>query len=310
MNIENDVSAAVRRAAKPKMKGLLARQQARTAFRFLAPTFVIMACVALYPLGRTVYISFTDNNFFAETSAWVGLDNYIYLFQDRQWLLALWNTSYFAVISVALQLALGIGFAMILNANFPGRRFARAVNLIPLVIALTVASQLWKWMYHDIFGVVNDICLRLGLIGQNVAWLNNPGTALWAIIIMSTWKFVPFVTILILAALQGIPAELYEAASIDGAGSLQKFKNVTLPMLKSSIMVVLVFRMLDALRVFDIIYVMTGNNDSTITISMSARQQMIDFGLLGFGSAASVAIFLFILAGTMLYMRLLKMEMH
>lgn len=310
MHSENDLSAAVRRANKPKRRGMLAQRQARTAFRFLAPTFLIMACVALYPLGRTVYISFTDTSFFEETSAWVGLDNYLYLFQDRQWLLALWNTSYFAVISVFLQLALGIGFALILNANFPGRRFARAVNLIPLVIALTVASQLWKWMYHDVFGVVNDICARLGLIDQNVAWLNNPATALWAIIIMSTWKFVPFVTILILAALQSIPAELYEAASIDGAGSLQKFRNVTLPMLKSSIMVVLVFRMLDALRVFDIIYVMTGNNDSTITISMYARQQMIDFGLLGFGSAASVAIFAFILAGTMLYMRLLKMEMH
>jgi trehalose/maltose transport system permease protein len=310
MNIDNDVSAVVRRKAKPKVKGMLARQQARTAFRFLAPTFIIMACVALYPLGRTIYISFTETNFFDETSVWVGFDNYIYLFQDRQWLLALWNTSYFAVISVLLQLALGIGFAMILNVNFPGRRFARAVNLIPLVIALTVASQLWKWMYHDIFGVVNDICLRLGLIEQNIAWLNNPTTALWAIIVMSTWKFVPFVTILILASHQTIPPELYEAASIDGAGAVQKFRNVTLPMLRSSIMVVLVFRMLDALRVFDIIYVMTGNNDSTITISMYARQQMIDFGLLGFGSAASVAIFLFILLGTMLYMRLLKMEMH
>ena len=288
----------------------LKKLHARTAFKFLAPTFIIMILVAVYPLGRTFYLSLTDYSFFEESAEFVGLDNYYYLLQDPEWRTALWNTLFFAVVSVFLQVGIGLGFALVLNANFPGRRFARAANLIPLVIALTVASQLWKWMYHDVFGVVNDIFLRLGVIDRPVAWLDNPSTAMWAIIAMATWKFVPFVTILLLAAMQSIPGELYEAASIDGAGSLQKFKNVTLPMLRGAIGVVVVFRMLDALRVFDIIYVMTGNTNSTITISMYARQQMIEFGLMGYGSAVSVAIFAVILAGTLVYMRMLKLEVR
>jgi len=286
----------------------LAGTQARTAVLFLAPTFLVLAAVGLYPLGRTIWLSFTDANFFADEARFVWFDNYLDLHANPEWWSALYNTVFFAVASVALQVVLGIAFAMVLNVNFPGRKLARAANLIPLVIALTVASQLWKWMYHDVFGVVNDALLRLGLIHDPVAWLNNPSTALWAIIVMSTWKFVPFVTLLVLASLQGIPKELYEAAEIDGAGPIAKFWRVTLPMLKGSIAVVVVFRMLDALRVFDIVYVMTGNSPATVTISMFARQQMIEFGLVGAGSAASVEIFLLIILGTVVYMRMLKVE--
>jgi trehalose/maltose transport system permease protein len=286
----------------------LAATHARTAVLFLAPTFLVLAAVGLYPLSRTIWLSFTDANFFADDVRFVWFDNYIDLHSNPDWWAALYNTVFFAVASVALQVVLGIAFAMVLNVNFAGRKFARAANLIPLVIALTVASQLWKWMYHDVFGVVNDALLRLGVIHDPVAWLNNPSTALWAIIAMSTWKFVPFVTLLVLASLQGIPKELYEAAEIDGAGPIARFIRVTLPMLKSAIAVVVVFRMLDALRVFDIVYVMTGNSPATVTISMFARQQMIEFGLVGAGSAASVEIFLLIILGTMIYMRMLKVE--
>ncbi len=286
----------------------LAATHARTAMLFLAPTFLVLAAVGLYPLSRTIWLSFTDANFFADDVRFVWFDNYLDLHANPDWWAALYNTVFFAVASVALQVVLGIAFAMVLNVNFAGRKFARAANLIPLVIALTVASQLWKWMYHDVFGVVNDALLRLGLIQDPVAWLNNPNTALWAIIAMSTWKFVPFVTLLVLASLQGIPKELYEAAEIDGAGPIARFIRITLPMLKSAIAVVVVFRMLDALRVFDIVYVMTGNSPATVTISMFARQQMIEFGLVGAGSAASVEIFLLIILGTMIYMRMLKVE--
>jgi trehalose/maltose transport system permease protein len=286
----------------------LAGTQSRTAVLFLAPTFLVLAAVGLYPLSRTIWLSFTDANFFSDEARFVYFDNYLDLHANPEWWAALYNTIFFAVVGVALQVALGIAFAMVLNVHFFGRKFARAANLIPLVIALTVASQLWKWMYHDVFGVVNDALLRLGIIHDPVAWLNDPDTALWAIIMMSTWKFVPFVTLLILAALQGIPKELYEAAEIDGAGPIARFWRVTLPLLKDAIAVVVVFRMLDALRVFDIVYVMTGNSPATVTISMYARQQMIEFGLVGAGSAASVEIFLLIILGTIIYMRMLKVE--
>lgn len=280
----------------------------RTAVLFLAPTFLVLAAVGFYPLGRSIWLSFTDASFFSDRVNFVWFDNYLDLHADPEWWAALFNTVFFAVVSVALQVTLGIAFAMVLNVNFPGRKFARAANLIPLVIALTVASQLWKWMYHDVFGVVNDALMRLGVIAHQVAWLNNPDTALWAIILMAVWKFLPFVTLLVLAALQSIPRELYEAAAIDGAGPAARFWQVTLPMLKGTITVVVVFRMLDALRVFDIVYVMTGNSPATVTISMFARQKMIEFGLVGPGSAASVEIFLLILVGTMLYMRMIKVE--
>lgn len=286
----------------------LAESRIRTAVLFLAPTFLVLLAVGVYPLGRTIALSFTDFSFFEDTASYIGLENYIALFQDPEWLSAIYNTVFFAIVSVFFQVVLGIAFALVLNANFPGRKLARTANLIPLVIALTVASQLWKWMYHDVFGVFNDFFMRVGIIDQPIAWLNNPDTALWAIILMATWKFVPFVTILILASLQSIPKELYEAASIDGAGPIQQFRRITLPMLKGAIIVVVVFRMLDALRVFDIVYVMTGNSPATVTISMYARQQMIEFGLVGYGSAASVAIFVLILFGTVFYMRMLNME--
>ncbi len=286
----------------------MAGAQARTAAMFLAPTFLVLLAVGLYPLGRTIWLSFTDTNFFSDEARFVGFDNYLDLHASPEWWSAVYNTVYFAVASVCLQIVLGVTFALVLNQRFPGRKFVRAANLVPLVIALTVASQLWKWMYHDAFGVVNDAFLRLGLIHDPVAWLNNPSTAMWAIIAMSTWKFVPFVTLLILASLQGIPNELYEAAEIDGAGALSRFWRVTLPMIRGGIAVVVVFRMLDALRVFDIVYVMTGNAPATVTISMFARQQMIEFGLVGAGSAASVEIFLLIIVGTIIYMRVLNVE--
>lgn len=289
-------------------KRTTASAQARTAALFLAPTFLVLIAVGLYPLGRTIWLSFTDANFFSDDVRFVWFDNYLDLHASPEWWSAVGNSVFFAVASVGLQIVLGIAFALVLNQPFPGRKFVRAANLVPLVIALTVASQLWKWMYHDAFGVVNDAFLRLGLIHDPVAWLNNPSTAMWAIIAMSTWKFVPFVTLLILASLQGIPRELYEAAEIDGAGAFARFWLVTLPMLKGAIAVVVVFRMLDALRVFDIVYVMTGNAPATVTISMFARQQMIEFGLVGAGSAASVEIFLLIILGTIAYMRMLKVE--
>lgn len=295
-------------AAITRRKRTMAGVQARTAAMFLAPTFLVLIAVGLYPLGRTIWLSFTDASFFSDDARFVWLDNYLDLHASPEWWSAVYNTVFFAVASVSLQVVLGITFALVLNQNFPGRKFVRAANLVPLVIALTVASQLWKWMYHDAFGVVNDALLRLGLIHDPVAWLNNPGTAMWAIVAMSTWKFVPFVTLLILASLQGIPNELYEAAEIDGAGVISRFWRITLPMLKGGIAVVVVFRMLDALRVFDIVYVMTGNAPATVMISMFARQQMIEFGLVGAGSAASVEIFLMIILGTIIYMRVLKVE--
>ncbi|NLJ39532.1 MAG: sugar ABC transporter permease [Candidatus Atribacteria bacterium] len=277
---------------------------------FLVPTFIVLFAVGFYPLMRTFFLGFTDYSFFTETSKFVGLYNFKQIISDNYWIKSLINTLEFTIISVFIEIVLGVIFAIVLNSQFAGRKFARAVNLIPFVIPLTVAAQLWKWMFHDVFGVINDLLMRIGIISQPNAWLDNPSTALLSIVAVAVWKFTPFVTLLVLAGLQSIPKELYESASIDGAGFFQSFRSITLPLLKGAILVALVFRVLDAIRVFDIVYVMTGNSHLTITVSMYARQQMIDFGNVGYGSAISVAIFFIVLVGTMIYMKLLNTEYY
>jgi trehalose/maltose transport system permease protein len=150
---------------------------------------------------------------------------------------------------------------------------------------------MWRWMYHDIYGVVNDLLLRAGLIDGPIAWLAQPATAMAAVVLTDVWKTTPFVTLLLLAGLQTISQDMHDAAKMDGAGPLQRLRFITLPMLKPAIAVVLVFRALDALRVFDLIYVMTSNSRATASVSVYARHQLIDFQDIGLGSAASVLIF-------------------
>ena len=240
-------------------RGGIRGRQTRTAWLFLLPALAALAAVGIYPLLRTLYTSLTRASFYTETGGFIGLRNYGQLLHDATYLRAVWNSLYFTVVSVAVEIVLGIGFALIINARFRGRQLARAANLLPFVIPLTVASQLWKWMYHDVFGVINDFLVRLHLIAQPVAWLDNSLTAMPSIIAVAVWKFTPFVTLLILAGLQAIPEEVYESASIDGANKPAQFFTITLPMLKNTIVVASVFRMLDAIRVFDLIYVMKEN---------------------------------------------------
>jgi len=291
-------------------KRLFSQRKKNIPWYLLIPTFIVLFAVGFYPLLRTFILGFTDYSFFTDTSNFVGLYNFKQLFTDNYWIRSLINTVEFTIFSVLIEIVLGVLFAIVLNTQFTGRKFARAVNLIPFVIPLTVAAQLWKWMFHDVFGVINDLFMRIGIINQPNAWLDNPSTALLSIIAVAVWKFTPFVTLLVLAGLQSIPKELYESASIDGANYFQSFRSITLPLLKGTILVTLVFRVLDAIRVFDIVYVMTGNSQLTITVSMYARQQMIDFGNIGYGSAVSVAIFFIVLVGTMLYMKLLNAEYY
>lgn len=161
-------------------------------------------------------------------------------------------------------------------------------------------------MYHDVYGVVNDLALRLGLVDAPVAWLAEPATAMAAVIMTDVWKATPFMTLLLFAGLQTIPGHLYEAARVDGAGALRRFWHVTLPLLRPAMLVALVFRTLDALRVFDLIYVMTSNSRATATVSVYARQQLIDFQDVGYGSAASLLIFLLAGLATVAYVAALR----
>jgi len=259
----------------------------------LAPALAVLAAVAGWPLLRTLWVSVTD----AELGAgghFVGLANYAVLAADPEWWRALRNTAVFTVVSVALELVLGLLVALVLDQRFHGRGALRAAVLVPWAIPTVVAAQMWRWMYNDLYGVVNDLALRLGLIGEPVAWLVGEGTAMAAVIVADAWKATPFVALVLLAGLQTIPGELYEAARVDGAGRLGRFFHVTLPLLRPAIAVAVVFRTLDALRVFDVIYVMLGNAQATATVSIYARQQLVAFQDAGLGSAASVAVFVLV----------------
>jgi trehalose/maltose transport system permease protein len=273
----------------------LERQRVRTGLVFLAPTLIVAAGVAGWPLLRTVLLGFTDAQLSTIGQAqWVGLQNFGAVLDDPDWWGSVRTTLGFTAASVALELALGLAFALLLNAPLAWRKLLWAVALVPWAVPTVVSAQMWRLMFNDAYGVVNDLLLRAGLIEAPVAWLAEPTTAIAAVVLTDVWKTTPFVTLLLLAGLQMIPDSLYDAARMDGAGWWQRFRYVTLPMLKTAIAVALIFRALDALRVFDLIYVMTSNSRETASVSIYARQQLIDFQDVGLGSAACTLIFLLV----------------
>jgi trehalose/maltose transport system permease protein len=160
---------------------------------------------------------------------------------------------------------------------------------------------MWAWMLNDQFGIVNDLLLRLGLIEAPLAWLGSAGLAMGSMITVDVWKATPFVAILVLAALQTLPKDCYEAARVDGIGPVKLFFRVTLPLIRPALMVAIIFRALDAIRIFDLVYVLTGVNESTMTMSVYARQQLIEFQRVGYGSAASTLLFFIVAALTVVY---------
>lgn len=268
-------------------------RSARIAWLFLTPMLVVLAAVAAWPLARTIAFSFTDA-YLSDLSAWqgVGLANYVLLAQDPLWWRAVGNTLLFTVVSVSIEAVLGLVIALTLNAHLPGRGLLRAAVLIPWAIPTVISAKMWGWMLNDLYGVVNAVLTGLGLIDEPWAWLGDPVLSMAAVIAVDVWKATPFVALLALAALQTLPEELYDAARIDGAGPVRAFFAVTLPLIRPALLVAVVFRGLDALRVFDVIYVLTGNNANTASMSVYARQQLVEFQDMGYGSAAATCLFL------------------
>jgi trehalose/maltose transport system permease protein len=273
----------------------LARERRRAAWLFLLPMLVVLALVAGWPLARTIWFSFTDARLDAlDQSEFVGLTNYGFLVTDPDWWAAVWTTLVFTGVSVSVEVVLGIVIALTLNARMRGRGVLRAAMLIPWAIPTVVSAQMWGWMLHDQYGVINEMLLTIGLIAEPLAWTADPGLALWSVIAVDVWKATPFMALLTLAALQLLPDELYEAAKVDGLGPVGSFFHITLPLIRPALMVAVIFRSLDALRVFDLMYVLTGNSRAMASMSVYARQQLVDFQDVGYGSAAAIFLFLVI----------------
>lgn len=286
---------------------MLKERQIRLAWLFVLPTIFIFFIVALYPLVEVFYYSFTNAQLAGlEKPKFIGLLNYRLLIEDPDFRSAFFNTIRFTIFSVFFETILGLFIALVIHSKFKGRGIVRASVLIPWAIPTVVSAQMWRWMLHDIYGVFNLILVKIGLIGEKIAWLARPETAMPSLIAVDVWKTTPFMALVLLAGLQLIPDELYEASSIDGASWWQQFKTITLPLLTPILFVALTFRTLDALRVFDLIYVMTGGGSNTETLALYNRRVLIDFQELGYGSAVSVAILLIVLLFVFFYMRLMK----
>ena len=288
----------------------LAALRARRAMWMLAPLLVLLAAVAGWPLLRTIWISLTDMQLSDPAAArFVGLDNYVGrygLLLDPGWWGAVFNTLAFAAVSVSLEALLGLGVALLLNHPSRLRTALRACVLVPWAIPTVVSAKMWGWMLHDQFGVVNHYLLALGLLHQPVAWTADPVLSLLSVVAVDVWKTTAFMALLILAALQTVPGDCYEAAAVDGVPAWAVFRRITLPLIAPGIAVAVVFRLLDALRVFDLIYVMTANSRSTRSMSVFVREQLIDFQQVGYGSAAATVLFLTIALCTLAMMRALQ----
>ncbi|CZT36759.1 carbohydrate ABC transporter permease [Rhizobium sp. 9140] len=277
------------------MSAKLARREHRTAWLFLTPLVVVMLMVAVWPLGRTFFFSFTDAYLDDPTVyGMVGISNFIEVINDPAWWSAVRNTLTFAVISVAIETLLGLGIALLLNEAIPGRGLLRAAILVPWAIPVVVATKIWEWMLNDQFGVFNRILICLGLIDHGIAWTASSSLIMGVVIFIDVWMTTPFMVLLILAGLQTIPGEMMEAAEVDGIPAWKRFWSITLPLLKPAIGVAVLFRSLDAIRMFDLAYVLAASNQNVMTVSIYARDRLISFQELGVGSAASTWVFLLV----------------
>jgi len=283
---------------------------------------VLMLIVAVWPLTRSIWFSFTDTNI-NDISAgqWVGLENYFGEYglffnpNDEEgfwagdWGISIRNTFGFAVVSVILETLTGLGVALLLNQDFKGRALVRTAVLVPWAIPTIVSAKMWGWMLNDQFGVINTLLLNAGLISSKIAWTAEPTYALWTVVLVDVWKTTPFMALLVLAALQTVPKDCYEAARVDGVHPLRVFWRITLPLIRQPLMVAIVFRLLDSLRVFDLIYVLTSNGSSTISMSGFVRREMVEYGNMGFGSAASTSLFLIIMLTAVIFLRLTRVKL-
>ncbi len=290
-------------------------RQTRSAWLLLTPTLVALLLVAGWPLARTLWFSLTDASLTDLGAArLIGWENYLVredgewygVLADPLWWRAVRNTLVFTVVSVSLETVLGLIVALVLFRAFPGRPLLRAAVLVPWAIPTIVSARMWSWIFHDQFGLLNDILLGLGLIATPLAWTADPDLAMTAVVIADVWKTTPFMALLILAALQMLPRDCYEAARVDGVHPLRVFFHVTLPLIRPALVVAVVFRALDALRIFDLIYVLTPNSEDTVSMSIYARQQLVDFQDVGYGSAASSLLFFTVALCTVLFLGLVR----
>ncbi len=276
----------------------------------LVPALLVTFGVILVPLLEALWISLHRYNLLVQGRPFIGLANYITAIADPGFWAAVGRTVYFTVVSTGLELALGLAMALLLNEKFAGRGPLRALLLLPWALPTIVNGMIWRWIYNADYGALNALLQQLGFVKDYQPWLGSPWGAMNAIIVADVWKMTPLVAMLLLASLQTIPGELYEAASIDGAGPLGRFRFVTLPHIRAGILVSLVARTIEAFKVFDIIFIMTrsGPANGTQTIAYYAYTETFTNLQFGRGAALSYLIAFLITVLALIYFRLIREE--
>lgn len=263
----------------------------RERLLLLVPAIVLLGLVVVIPILRVLQLSLSRVDLREGiVIGWTGFDQFVRLWQDGRWWTALRNTAVFTVSSVVLETVLGVFFALLLHQRFRGRGVARALVMLPWALPTAVMALAWAWIFNDSFGVLNDLLARVGALDAPVAWLGGPATAMLAMVAADAWKTTPFVALIVLAGLQGIPEQVLEAARVDGLTSVQRFRRVVLPMLAPSLVVAVAFRSVQAYGAFDLPYVMTGGGPggATETVSLYAYQNYFRYLDFGYGSALAV----------------------
>jgi trehalose/maltose transport system permease protein len=280
------------------------REERRLGAAMLTPSLAVIALVAAYPIGYAVWLSLNEYSVITPgLSRFVGFDNYSEALGSSAFWDAMITTLVFTAASVGLELAIGLGMALVMHQAFRGRALLRAVVLVPWAILTVVTAITWRTIFEPELGFVNTMLETLSLPGSDIVWLGERGYALGVMILADVWKTAPFMALLLLAGLQGIPDEIYDAAKVDGATTWQRFRRITLPLLVPAITVALIFRTLDAMRVFDLPYVLTKGANGTETLSLIAQEELVTNRNTGLGSALSVLTFLTVMGVSFLYIR-------
>ena len=280
----------------------------KEALLFLAPLVLFIASLILFPVLGTLWNSLWRDIAFAARK-FIAFGNYLRLFRDPQLQQALLFTVSFAVISVCLEMIFGTITALVLNEKFKMRGVMRGVALIPWAIPGVIGARIWQLIYRYDYGLANWLLQSLGIPPVN--WLGSPLGAFTALVLADVWRTTPFVAIIVLAGLQTVPADIMNQARVDGAGLFDRFFRITLPMIKPMIIVALLFRTIDALRVFELVYVMTGGGPGGATASLSLYgYNYFLLGDFGYGSAVSVLLFVIAFIFAIAYMKIGRMRAH
>jgi multiple sugar transport system permease protein len=278
------------------------RSEHRLAWLLCAPAVLAMLAVTAYPIGYAIVLSVQQIDLrFPDEGGFVGLDNYVSVLSSNLWWTDVFNTVFLTVVTVSIELVLGMAIALVMHRAIFGRGVVRTAVLIPYGIITVVAAFSWQFAFAPDSGFVNN----LPLISEDMDWFGGRFSSFAVIIMAEVWKTTPFMALLLLAGLVTIDGQLYEAAKVDGASAWQRFTRITLPLMKPAILVALLFRTLDAFRVFDTIYIMTAGAQDTESVSILGFNQLISRLNLGLGSAVSVLIFLCVLAIATLYVKVL-----